>query len=172
MNSSRTFDSQASGHMWSSLRLCSPEPALSAANRPSADSCFVDMMGCYRCRGGLAREIEVLTHLNHYHPRCDDHSIHPTLSGRPRGLERAIRFSWGGWTWLPLFQFRMEDATLREEPARVVDALGPEYDGWDVANWFIARNLWLHDQMPIDVMDKELGLVIEAARTDRFIVAG
>jgi hypothetical protein len=172
MEPSHAFDAGTSGHRWPLRHLCSPEPVVSVEYAYSADGCFVDMMRCYRCRGGLARELEVLSLLKHRGPGCGSHSTHPARSIRPRDFERAIRFSWGGWTWLPLFQFRMEELILREEPVRVADALGPEFNGWDVANWFIARNAWLRNQRPIDLIDKELALVIEAARTDRFVATG
>jgi hypothetical protein len=173
MDASLAITAQASGRRRPPLRLGFHEQVLSVASPPSADGCFVEMMRCYRSRGGLAREVEVLSQLKHRRPRCDDgRSIHPGRSFLPIGFERAIRFAWGGWSWLPLFQFRLDDVTLREGPMRVVDALGPEFDGWDVAQWFTARNAWLRDQRPIDVIDNELVLVIEAARTDRFIAAG
>jgi Protein of unknown function (DUF2384) len=135
-----------------------------------ADGCFIEMMRRYRCRGGLAREIEVL--LQWQQRRCGMPSSPTQRSMRPAGLAGAIRFEWGGWAWLPLFQFRIEDLSLHEGPARVVDALGPEFDGWEAAQWFITRNNWLRDRRPIDVMDTELGLVLEAARTDRFVAGG
>ena len=172
MDSSRTFDAGTSSHRGPSPRLCSPEPAVCAASLPFADSYCVDIMRSYRFRGGLAREIEVLLKLQHHQHRCESGSVYSPRSIRPIGFERAIRFSWGGWTWLPLFQFTMDDVTLREGPLRVADALGPELDGWNIANWFIARNAWLGDQQPIDLMEKELPLVIEAASRDRFPPVG
>lgn len=172
MDHGRAFNAETLGHRWSSMRLGSPEPAFSVAKPPSADDCFIDMMRCYRCRGGLVRELEVLLQLKDRRPRCDRPLVHSAQAVRPVGFERAIRFSWGGWSWLPLFQFRLADMTLREGPVRVVDALGSEFDGWDVAHWFTAPNAWLRNQRPIDVMDNELVLVIEAARTDRFIAEG
>lgn len=135
------------------------------------DSCFVDMMRCYRCRGGLARELEVLLQLERRSGN-ETQPVQPNRSTRPANFDRAVRFAWGGWTWLPLFQFNMADRVLRRTPARVVDALGPGFDGWEVAQWFVAPNNWLHDRRPIDVMDTELGSVIEAARTDRFVAGG
>ena len=138
----------------------------------SSDDCFVEMMRCYRGRGGLARELEVLLQLEHRRSVEEVHSAQLNRSNRPQGFERAIRFQWSGWTWLPLFQFSMAEPTLREAPARVVDALGPGFDGWDVAQWFVSPNGWLHDRRPIDVMDMELGMVLEAARTDRFVAEG
>lgn len=138
----------------------------------SADGCFVDMMRSYRSRRGLARELELLSKLEHRRFRCETQSVQAHCPVRPEGFERAIRFTWGGWTWLPLFQLRVEDLSLCEASARVVVALGPEFDGWDVAQWFVARNNWLHDRRPLDVMETDLALVIEAARTDRFVAGG
>lgn len=172
MDHAPAFSAEAAGRRGLPLPPGGFEHTSSAASWAGTDACFVDMMRCYRCRGGLARELEVLLQLQHRRSGCGAHSIQAKGSIRPESFERAIRFSWGGWTWLPLFQFINEDLSLRETPARVVNALGPEFNGWEVAQWFIERNIWLHDRRPIDVMDTEFGLVIEAARTDRFVAAG
>jgi Protein of unknown function (DUF2384) len=137
-----------------------------------ADIGFIEMMRGYRCRGGLAREVEVLLQLQQRPLGAEARSAPARRSIRPEGWAHAIRFEWGGWAWLPLFQFSLADLSLREAPALVVDALGPEFDGWEAAQWFITRNNWLHDRRPIDVMDTQLGLVLEAARTDRFVAGG
>ncbi len=138
-------------------------PAMGAT---ATDEAFIELLHFYRCRGGMAREIEVLSHL-----KCRAFQAGQPAS-RPSEFDRAVRFSWGGWTWLPLFQFNREDLSLRAQPLRVVDELMPVFDGWEVTRWFAARNTWLRDQLPIDVMDENLSLVIEAARVDRFIAAG
>jgi len=172
MDHAPAFRTEASGRRGLPLPPGGFERTPAAGNWSGTDACFVDMMRGYRCRGGLARELEVLLQLQHRRCGRGTPSIQAKGSIRPEGFERAIRFAWGGWTWLPLFQFVMEDLTLCETPARVVSALGPEFNGWEVAQWFIERNTWLHDRRPIDVMGTELGLVIEAARTDRFVAAG
>jgi hypothetical protein len=120
----------------------------------------------YRCRGGIAREIEVLVHLKQ---RWSQPDSQPT---RPVGFERAIRFSWSGWTWLPMFQFNPIDMSLSAAPARVVEELGPAFDGWEIAQWFVGSNSSLGGQRPIDVLGQQPTRVIEAARVTRFIAAG
>ena len=99
--------------------------------------------------------------------RCANHRRQECEAGYPH--DGVIRLEWGGSAWLPLFQFRKEDMTVRTESARIVIELSPVFDGWAIAEWFTALNSWLLNRPPIDVLDSHLPAVIDAARTDRFI---
>lgn len=127
------------------------------------DQRFIDMLHLCRSRGGLAREEEILRRMNHRanRPRQDCEAGYPH--------DGLIRLEWGGSAWLPLFQFCKEDMTVRAETARVVFELSPVFDGWAIAEWFMAPNAWLLNQPPIDALDTHFPAVIEAARADRFI---
>jgi len=45
-------------------------------------------------------------------------------------------------------------------------------DDWECACWFSQPNVWLHNEVPVDLIAKEPMRVLAAARTDRFIARG
>lgn len=81
-------------------------------------------------------------------------------------------FEWQGTFWVPMFQFDLRDLSFKESPRRVRAELSEGFDGWALADWFAQPNTWLGDRPPVDLLDTHLAAVLEAARADRFIVAG
>jgi hypothetical protein len=45
-------------------------------------------------------------------------------------------------------------------------------DAWELAQWFSDPNQWLHGARPADLIRSNPFAVIQAARADRFIMAG
>ncbi len=123
------------------------------------DAAFLQMLAAYRGHGGLWRESEVLRRRQ-------------ALGADVTPDDQAIRFDWGGSTWMPWFQFDARRGELREPCRRVVDELAPFYDGWRLSLWFVQPNVWIHGCRPLDVLAEEPRRVHEAARVDRFVAAG
>ncbi|MDP4078692.1 hypothetical protein [Acidovorax sp. A1169] len=71
-----------------------------------------------------------------------------------------------------MFQFNFPGLMLATGPRRVVAELGDIFDGWGLAIWFVAPNVFLANHSPIECLDSHLGHVLEAARTDRFVATG
>ena len=146
----------------------SPRRADDTAVRDAAagqDDAFIELLQLYRAHGGLAREIELLARLKRRGATGE-------AAIRPERFASSIRFPWGGWQWLPLFQFCTDDLSLHPHAARVIDELAAVFDGWALAQWFAASNSCLRGRRPIDVIHVLPDLVVEAARVDRFVAAG
>ncbi|HSI58030.1 MAG TPA: hypothetical protein VLA16_10755 [Ideonella sp.] len=132
----------------------------------AGDRLFVDMLHAFRPTGGLARESELLARWRG-RPGAGALGWHEALGGEP-----LIRFDWGEAVWLPLFQFVPGELAMHPVAAQIVAELQPSYDGWSLANWFAQPNTWLGDQRPVDMLADHPARLLEAARVDRFIVAG
>jgi hypothetical protein len=118
-----------------------------------------DLLCAYRQHGGVAREIEVLLRFQR--------SSASAACRRPEGFDRAIRVTWNGWVWMPLFQFDRSTLALRSAPAMVMDELSPAFDECAVAHWFWHPNGCLSHRRPLEVVDQQPRLVLKAARIDR-----
>lgn len=130
------------------------------------DRLFIDMLHAFRPTGGLARESELLARWR------SRHGIGGAAWHEGVGSEPLIRFEWSDAVWLPLFQFMPGELALNPAATPVVAELSPLYDGWSLANWFAQPNAWLGHQRPVDVLAANPARLLEAARVDRFIVAG
>ncbi|RYF45779.1 MAG: hypothetical protein EOO27_40720 [Comamonadaceae bacterium] len=132
--------------------------------RPAAaaplDVLFTEVLHAYRRSGGLARGSEVAMRAS-----CR----------RPDGtawledfLHRRVLISldWHSGLWLPLFQFDPSDMSMREEVRRPCAELACVMDGWDLALWFIRPQPLLHDCSPLEVLDTQPALVLDAARAN------
>jgi hypothetical protein len=63
----------------------------------------------------------------------------------------------------PGFQFD-ENGRPRPIIADVLAAFGDRLTGWELALWFTGSSDWLGDERPVDVLDSDPELVVEAAR--------
>jgi hypothetical protein len=63
----------------------------------------------------------------------------------------------------PGFQFD-ENGRPRPIIADVLAAFGDRLTGWELALWFTGSSDWLGDEHPVDVLDSDPELVVEAAR--------
>lgn len=62
----------------------------------------------------------------------------------------------------PGFQFS-EDGRPRPVIAQVLAVLGERLSGWELALWFTGSNGWLGGERPVDVLDSDPELVVDAA---------
>ena len=85
---------------------------------------------------------------------------------------RIFGFEWQRSFWIPMFQFDLDDLTVRRDLKPVVDELSGAFDGWRLAAWFVEPNDWLKQGRPIDLLDSNPSEVMQAARADRFVAAG
>ena len=149
-----------------------PLPARAAVPQGKALSDFGDhaafaaMRAIYHRKGGLARGDD-LAHLLEDRARGDFVSLARLIvAGEVFGFESRHGI------WIPLFQFDLEDLSIRPGLRPVLVELASEFDGWRLAAWFVEPNAWLDGALPIDLMDSKLSDVVQAARADRFVATG
>lgn len=65
----------------------------------------------------------------------------------------------------PVFQFDREGQPL-PVIARVLETLGQQSKGWELALWFVAGNGWLDDRRPVDLLESEPEEVAQAAQRE------
>lgn len=127
---------------------------------------FVAMLAAFRDTGGTARADD-LARLLQDRP----HGGYVSLA-RLLAHGKVFSFEWRGSRWVPMFQFDLNDLSVRPGLQNVLAELSGEFDDWSLAAWFAEPNSWLDDQRPVDLLATELRSVVEAARADRFIAAG
>jgi hypothetical protein len=133
--------------------------------RPSAQG-FAALRAAYLPTGGIAHGDDLARLL-------EDRQLGGFVSlGRLLVLGGVFSFEWQGSFWIPMFQFELRDLSLKPGPRQVLAELMPLFSGWSLAAWFVRPNSWLNDQIPVDLLDLNLPAVLEAARADRFVVAG
>ena len=138
-------------------------PAISAL--PSSGG-FAALLAAYRTTGGTARG-EDLARL-----------LQDRLQGGCASLAKLIAsglvfgFEWRRTLWIPMFQFDLRDLSVTAEPRQVLDELADKFDGWALAAWFAQGNAWLDGRRPVDVLNVDLPMVLNAARADRFMATG
>lgn len=140
--------------------------ALSTPCVCAQDRAFIALLNVFRPHGGLVR----LQSLNtEQRTRC---------AGSACEVRRLVEtgelfsFQWHDAAWTPAFQFDMPGPRVAAGPQRVVAELGRDFDGWALATWFAQPNDWLASHSPIECLASRLPEVLEAARADRFVVAG
>ncbi len=75
-------------------------------------------------------------------------------------------------TWIPLFQFYLDDMSIRPEIGALLAELAPVMEGDELAHWFVTANDWLAGASPLETLEADFSSVLEAARADRFVTAG
>jgi len=127
---------------------------------------FIGMLNAYRPSGGLARAQEVAA-------KCQSSmgtSTHTLAHWMVK--RKVICFEWQSRMWLPLFQFNQRDMTLQEGLGDVLAELVVVLDDWAIANWFTRINPWLADATPADAWAASASEVLNAARSECYVVAG
>ena len=130
------------------------------------DLALAALRTAYRASGGIARGDD-LGRLLADHGRGDFISLAKLLAD-----EDIFGFEFRHATWVPMFQFDLGDLSLKSGPRQVRAELGEEFEGWTIAAWFVEPNPWLANRRPVDMLDSKLGVVLQAARADRFVAAG
>ena len=149
----------------------SPSPSTSRAT-PSRggerleDRQFQQMLEAYTRTGGLVSGNEAARRLRRY---CDQ-----PLSTLARLIvaRSIVSFEWRSQLLVPLFQFEPADMSLRSSVVEVMREFASVLDDWECACWFSQPNVWLHNEVPVDLIAREPTRVLAAARTDRFIIRG
>jgi hypothetical protein len=147
----------------------STSPALSSVGAIAGwqdELAFAALRLAYKASGGIARGDD-LGRLLADHGPATFISVAKLLQD-----EEVFGFEWKRTLWIPMFQFRPEDLSLKAEPRRVRAELGDEFDGWTVSAWFVEPNARLARRRPIDLLESDIAAVLHAARVDRFVAAG
>ncbi|MEO8525622.1 MAG: hypothetical protein ABI460_12935 [Caldimonas sp.] len=126
---------------------------------------FEAMRAMYQPAGGLARGDD-LARLLEDRARGDYVSL-----ARLIVTNRIFGFEWQQSFWIPMFQFNLDDLSVRRGLRQVLGELASEFEGWRLAAWFIEPNAWLKQGRPVDLIDSNLSEVVQAARADRFVAA-
>ncbi len=130
------------------------------------DRQFVAMLRAFRETGGLARGDEVAESLAQRGAGDVSRLARGIVSGEVLG------FDWKGEVWVPLFQFDLRSMAIRPEVRQVAGELPSCFDTWAQAMWFAMPNVRLGERTPADALVTDLPSVLDAARADRFAVAG
>jgi hypothetical protein len=85
---------------------------------------------------------------------------------------RVVHFSCGDATLLPVFQFDLVRGCLRPGIVDVIAELAPALDDGEIAQWFARPNAWLNERAPVQAQVDNLPAVVQAARSDRFVMLG
>ncbi|MET0210160.1 MAG: hypothetical protein ABW220_14040 [Burkholderiaceae bacterium] len=133
-----------------------PEPTHGACGH---DLHFLELLSAYRATGGLALGSEI--------------AARRSVTGlsdiaRAIALRHVISIHWGGHIWMPMFQFEHRDLITRAPVRQLIDELSPALDDWELADWFIERNLWLDGATPLHLLSIDGPRVLDAARALRF----
>ena len=144
--------------------------ATEAARRPLVlrieDRQFEIMRRAYAQHGGLASADEVAHRLR----LRSEQPI--SVLARWIVARKIVNLRWQSQTLIPLFQFDLQDMSLRSGAVNAIAELTGAFDDWELALWFVQANAWLHDAAPIDQIEEDEAAVLEAARADRFIARG
>lgn len=127
---------------------------------------FVRMQLAYEPTGGLAKGNDLARWLENLRPGAFANLAKLILSGE------VFAFRWHDEYWIPLFQLDPVDLSVKQASKRVLAELAGVFDGWTLATWFAARNSWLDNKRPVEMLDSHVSAVLEAARADRFVADG
>lgn len=138
-----------------------PRPAAGAAGGGVGSDSSIAILAAYRDSGGIERGDDLGRTFE-----ARDHGGYVHLA-RLLAARDIFGFRCRGTLWIPMFQFNPHDLAVVEGPRRVVAELSDTFDTWQLARWFVAGNVSLDQRRPIDLLDTDLGRVLEAARKDR-----
>jgi hypothetical protein len=122
------------------------------------------MEDAFRTAGGIVSADELVMRLI----RCTDQPI--SKLARWIVEHKVLSFSWRTHTALPLFQFDLANMTIHPSVTTVIDELVPALSDWDIAVWFAQPNPWLAGAAPVDVMERDVHGLLDAARAERYLV--
>lgn len=148
----------------SPVLLHAPSLPWRGGSEPAGD--FIRMLDGYRSSGGVASAPVIAGTLRK--GREDGHAA----VARWIAAGHVVYFPWSDEHWLPLFQFARPGMSLLPGLARVLIELKPVLDPWDIAQWFVHPSPWLGGELPASLLPTQARHVLEAARADRFALAG
>lgn len=118
------------------------------------------MLESFRSSGGLARGPEVFAMFERLNV-ADVGTLAGWIVNR-----KVICFEWQARMWLPLFQFDRADMSPQAGLRDVLQVLTPDYEPWQLAQWFARPNARLAGQSPCDAMAAQPMAVLRVARGD------
>jgi hypothetical protein len=128
-----------------------------ALDQPSSRR-FIAMLEAYRATGGMAPGNFLCQSLQQ-HQRGELGQLARLVEDR-----RLFVLDWRGDSWIPMFQFDADDLSCKAGPALVRAELAGLDSGWAIASWFARPNAQLEGRLPVDIVDLDLGAVVDAAR--------
>jgi hypothetical protein len=120
---------------------------------------YLALASGYRAFGGVASSAEIAAR----RPLDGISRLARSIVAR-----RVISFDWRGDHWLPRFQFEGSDLVVAEKTGILIAELTAALDDWELAQWFVAPNAWLHQRTPLQTMRVDFDRVHDAARVLRF----
>jgi len=84
----------------------------------------------------------------------------------------VVHANWHGEIWLPKFQFKLSEPSVRTEVRNVIGELRDAFNDWELAVWFAEPNSWLAGRIPANAIGDSGDEVIQAARADRYVARG
>jgi hypothetical protein len=123
---------------------------------------FIAMLEAYRATGGMAPGNFLCQSLQE-HQRGDLGQLAQLIKYR-----QIFALDWRGDSWIPMFQFDADDLSCKTGPALVRAELAGLDSGWAIASWFAQPNAQLGGRLPAEVVDLDLGAVVDAARCRAF----
>lgn len=123
------------------------------------DHDYLALESGYRASGGIASSAEIAAR----RPLDGISRLARSIVAR-----EVISCEWRGDIWLPRFQFEGADFVVTEQTGILIAELSAALDDWELAQWFVAPNTWLHDRTPLQTMREDFDRVHDAARVLRF----
>jgi len=85
---------------------------------------------------------------------------------------RIVAFEGEAATWFPCCQFEPESGHVRPIVLCVLAELEKVFEPCEIADWLITPSPWLANEPPANLLTSQPEAVFDAARIDRFILAG
>ncbi len=146
-----------------------PQPALRLLrNAPlyASEASLASLLSSLRSSGGVLAGDRLVLLLRDFHPQ--------PISWLARAIVKRelVHITWRSQVLVPMFQFKLEDMSVREGISDVLATLVSIYDDWELAHWFAEPNEWLHGRSPAELIGLDARGVHDAARADRFVGGG
>jgi hypothetical protein len=118
------------------------------------------LIDAFHSAGGIATGEEISILLRRH---CDQ-----PLSKLARWIVAGdiVVIEWRGQTLIPMFQFDLDDMSVKPEVAAVLASLRAWRDSLRTSRWLVAPNAWLNDHRPIDCLSSDLPAVLQTAQAE------
>ncbi len=136
-------------------------------NQAPNERLFTALCEAYAKTGGVACGDDLAALMADYGPAATNHRLARLIAD-----EDLFYFQWRGSKWIPMMQLHLDDLSINRSIRQTRRELGADRDGWEAACWFVCPNDWLSGQRPVDLVDRDVHAVVQAARTDRFVARG
>jgi hypothetical protein len=120
---------------------------------------FIAMLEAFRATGGTASG-EVASRLLESHQVANTDSLVDLIF-----TNQVFGFEWRSKLWIPMFQFDLEDLSLKLGAQQVRAALPSLWYDWVLASWFAMPNTYLDGYRPVDLLESDFDAVLGVARS-------